>query len=111
MLLNFDPLRAIVLRDRLLLLVPDGADGMLQKLERSVRGGLAQKEDEVFGSKEGREEEDDHEAKEAYKKVKGGGPAPDDDPHDDDDESVGSDSSTVSASSSLADDPDGERAF
>jgi len=52
MLLNFDPLRAVVLRDRLLLLVPDGADEMLQMLEKSVRGGLAQKEDEVFGRKE-----------------------------------------------------------
>lgn len=31
MLLNFDPLRAIVLRDRLLILVPDGADSILSK--------------------------------------------------------------------------------
>ncbi|GMH47521.1 hypothetical protein TrVE_jg4880 [Triparma verrucosa] len=49
MLLNFDPLRAIVLKDRLLLLVPDGADSILSNLEKSVRGGLAGKEDEVFG--------------------------------------------------------------
>jgi magnesium transporter len=39
MLLNFDPLRAIVLRDRLLVLVPDGADSILVELEKRVRGG------------------------------------------------------------------------
>jgi magnesium transporter len=38
MLLNFDPLRAIILRDRLLVLVPDGADSILVQLERRVRG-------------------------------------------------------------------------
>jgi magnesium transporter len=38
MLLNFDPLRAIILRDRLLVIVPDGADSMLVALERRVRG-------------------------------------------------------------------------
>lgn len=38
MLLNFDPLRAIILRDRLLVLVPDGADSMLVNLEQRVRG-------------------------------------------------------------------------
>lgn len=38
MLLNFDPLRAIILRDRLLVLVPDGADSLLSLLERKVRG-------------------------------------------------------------------------
>jgi magnesium transporter len=38
MLLNFDPLRAIILRDRLLVLVPDGADSLLGSLERKVRG-------------------------------------------------------------------------
>jgi magnesium transporter len=38
MLLNFDPLRAIILRDRLLVLVPDGADSLLVELERRVRG-------------------------------------------------------------------------
>mmetsp|Transcript_30145 Transcript_30145/g.96185 ORF Transcript_30145/g.96185 Transcript_30145/m.96185 type:complete len:592 (-) Transcript_30145:333-2108(-) len=32
-LMNFDPLRAIVLHDRLLLLVPDGADSILLKTE------------------------------------------------------------------------------
>ncbi|GMH53614.1 hypothetical protein TL16_g01490 [Triparma laevis f. inornata] len=57
LLINIDPLRAIVLRDRLLLLVPDGADDMLVNLEKSVRGGLAGKEDEVFGG--GGEEEDE----------------------------------------------------
>ncbi len=50
MLLNFDPLRAIVLRDRLLLLVPDGADAILIQLERRLRGGLRELENEVFGS-------------------------------------------------------------
>ena len=49
MLLNFDPLRAIVLRDRLLVLVPDGADSILIELERRVRGGIAEMEDQVFG--------------------------------------------------------------
>jgi magnesium transporter len=39
MLLNFDPLRAIILRDRLLVLVPDGADSLLVDLERRLRGG------------------------------------------------------------------------
>lgn len=38
MLLNFDPLRAIILRDRLIVLVPDGADSILAKLENRVRG-------------------------------------------------------------------------
>jgi len=49
MLLNFDPLRAIVLRDRLLLLVPDGADAILTQLEMRLRGGLEDLEDDVFG--------------------------------------------------------------
>lgn len=38
MLLNFDPIRAIILRDRLLVLVPDGTDSLLGSLERKVRG-------------------------------------------------------------------------
>lgn len=50
MLLNFDPLRAIILRDRLLVLVPEGADSILIKLEQRVRGGLAEVENSVFGS-------------------------------------------------------------
>jgi magnesium transporter len=49
MLLNFDPLRAIVLKDRLLVLVPDGADSLLIALERRVRGGVAEMTDQVFG--------------------------------------------------------------
>lgn len=49
MLLNFDPLRAIVLRDRLLLLVPDGADSILINLEKNVRGGIVEMERDVFG--------------------------------------------------------------
>jgi magnesium transporter len=50
MLLNFDPLRAIVLRDRVLVLVPDGADSILITLEKRVRGGLEEMENDVFGS-------------------------------------------------------------
>jgi magnesium transporter len=49
MLLNFDPLRAIVLKDRLLVLVPDGADSILIALEGRVRGGVAEMTDQVFG--------------------------------------------------------------
>lgn len=49
MLLNFDPLRAIVLRDRLLVIVPDGADSILIDLERRVRGGIIEMENQVFG--------------------------------------------------------------
>jgi len=50
MLLNFDPLRAIVLRDRLLVLVPDGADSILVALEQRVKGGFVEMEKQVFGS-------------------------------------------------------------
>lgn len=49
MLLNFDPLRAVILRDRLLVLVPDGADSFLEDIESRVRGGAAGVEDEIFG--------------------------------------------------------------
>jgi len=49
MLLNFDPLRAIVLKDRCLVLVPDGADSILIELERRVRGGIVEMENQVFG--------------------------------------------------------------
>lgn len=49
LLLVLDPLRAIVLRDRLLLLVPDGADEILNHLEYRLRGGLQDLEDDVFG--------------------------------------------------------------
>lgn len=49
MLLNFDPLRAIVLRDRLLVLVPDGADSILIALEKRVRGGINEIENQIFG--------------------------------------------------------------
>lgn len=38
MLLNFDPLRAIILRDRTIVLVPDGADSLLVQLEKRIRG-------------------------------------------------------------------------
>ncbi len=50
MLLNFDPLRAIVLRDRLLVLVPDGADSILIALEQRVQGGVNEMVNQVFGS-------------------------------------------------------------
>ena len=40
MLLNFDPLRAIVLRDRLLVLVPDGSDEILNSLEKRLHRGV-----------------------------------------------------------------------
>jgi magnesium transporter len=49
MLLNFDPLRAVVLRDRLLVLVPDGADSILETLSQRIKGGLSEMEDSVFG--------------------------------------------------------------
>lgn len=49
MLLNFDPLRAIILRDRLLILVPDGADSLLETIEKRVRGGAAGVENDIFG--------------------------------------------------------------
>ena len=55
MLLNFDPLRAIVLRDRLLVLVPSGADSILIKLEESLRGGIEDVQREVFGDMSTRE--------------------------------------------------------
>jgi hypothetical protein len=51
MLLNFDPLRAIILRDRLLVLVPDGADSLITKLEQRVRGGSTEIENSIFGDK------------------------------------------------------------
>jgi hypothetical protein len=35
-LLNFDPLRAIVLHDRLIILVPDGADSILDELQERL---------------------------------------------------------------------------
>mmetsp|Transcript_39977 Transcript_39977/g.60021 ORF Transcript_39977/g.60021 Transcript_39977/m.60021 type:complete len:437 (-) Transcript_39977:130-1440(-) len=49
MLLNFDPLRAIVLRDRLLVVVPDGADTILEELEKRLRDGIEELENFVFG--------------------------------------------------------------
>lgn len=38
MVFNFDPLRAIITRDRLLVLVPDGADSILKNLEERIAG-------------------------------------------------------------------------
>ena len=42
-------LRAVILRDRLLVLVPDGADSLLQDLEKRVRGGTRETERDIFG--------------------------------------------------------------
>ncbi|GKY96108.1 hypothetical protein MPSEU_000571200 [Mayamaea pseudoterrestris] len=50
MLLNFDPLRAIILRNCLLVLVPEGADSILIQLERRIRGGSMEVENSIFGS-------------------------------------------------------------
>ena len=50
-LLNCDPLRAIVLRDRLLVLVPDGADSILETISKRIIGGREEMEDSVFGSR------------------------------------------------------------
>ena len=58
-LCNFDPLRAIVLRDRLLVIVPEGADGLLADLERRVHGGMDEYEKSVFGDTEGDDGDDD----------------------------------------------------
>ena len=52
LLLNFDPLRAIVLRDRLLVLVPDGADQILETLAKRIKGGLRGMEASVFGDEQ-----------------------------------------------------------
>lgn len=49
-LCNFDPLRAIILRDRILVIVPDGADSLLIDLERRIRGGIQEYENSVFGA-------------------------------------------------------------
>ena len=48
-LMNFDPLRAIILRDRLLVLVPDGADSLCLDLERRVNRGSDDFERTVVG--------------------------------------------------------------
>lgn len=58
MLLNFDPLRAIVLRDRLLLLVPNGADSILVQIEQRVR--LSTNENSIFDWEGSEESEQNH---------------------------------------------------
>ena len=69
-LCNFDPLRAIILRDRLLVIVPEGADSLLVDLERRVRGGIEEYENSVFGDTP---EEDDAAAMiQRYKKKPSG---------------------------------------
>lgn len=50
MLLNFDPMRAVILKDRLLVIVPDGADSILVQLEKRVRGGITEMERSFLGS-------------------------------------------------------------
>ena len=50
MLLNFDPMRAIILRDRLLVIVPDGADSILNQIEKRVRGGVLEMERSFLGT-------------------------------------------------------------
>lgn len=50
MLLNFDPLRAVILKDRLLVIVPDGADSILVQLEKRVRGGIIEMERSFLGA-------------------------------------------------------------
>jgi len=42
-----------VLRDRVLVLVPDGADSILIELEKRVRGGITEMENQVFGYTDG----------------------------------------------------------
>jgi magnesium transporter len=70
MLLNFDPLRAIILRDRVLVLVPDGADSILVRLERRVRGGSSRLEDSIFGSNHGKEASGDEDTEdEDFRKI------------------------------------------
>ena len=51
-LINYDPLRTIILRDRLLVLVPNGADSLLSKLETRVRGNSSREdmENAIFGT-------------------------------------------------------------
>lgn len=49
-LLNYDPLRAIIVRDRLLVIVPEGTDSLLINLEQRVRGGVSEIENSIFGT-------------------------------------------------------------
>lgn len=49
MLLNFDPMRAVILKDRLLVIIPDGADSILTQLEKRVRGGIHEMERSFLG--------------------------------------------------------------
>jgi magnesium transporter len=69
MLLNFDPLRAIILRDRVLVLVPDGADSILVRLERRVRGGSSELVESFFGSNNGKDEDDEEEVEADFHKI------------------------------------------
>mmetsp|Transcript_12936 Transcript_12936/g.36456 ORF Transcript_12936/g.36456 Transcript_12936/m.36456 type:complete len:664 (+) Transcript_12936:183-2174(+) len=52
MVFNFDPLRAIITRDRLLVLVPTGADSILKKLEERIVGNRFEYEDYVVEEEE-----------------------------------------------------------
>jgi magnesium transporter len=55
-LLNFDPLRCIVLHDRLIVLVPDGADGVLDVLEKLLFKSSGPK---IFASDSEDDDDDD----------------------------------------------------
>ena len=59
MLLNFDPMRAVILRDRLLVIVPDGADSILAQLEKRVWGGAMEMERSFLGGTTHGSEDDD----------------------------------------------------
>lgn len=51
-LLNFDPIRAIILRDRLLVLVPDGVENLTERIEQLLVGGQVASDDSIFGDDE-----------------------------------------------------------
>jgi magnesium transporter len=61
-LLNFDPLRAIILRNMLLVLVPDGADSIVSQLEQRVKGGQMEVEKSIFGGDSDRTDSSRHHA-------------------------------------------------
>lgn len=71
-LLNFDPLRAIIVRDRLLVLVPEGADSLLIQLEQRVRGGIAGMENSIFGTPSESSEPGNKKAEDLSRKPVGG---------------------------------------
>ena len=66
-LINYDPLRTIILRDRLLVLVPDGADTLLSKLETRIRGYRSREdmENAIFGTNTDQNDSTNHSTIEA----------------------------------------------